>query len=123
MCYSRLLYCSPPCLVRIKSLWCDSRASEALTLTDPSNPVALITCDLGVVLEVAGGVAASALAFIFPAGCYLQLLPASTPWTSRTKLPAVVCAGFGVVVLILNVVITLVHAGSGASASSAKLCV
>ena len=74
-------------------------------------------------LEVAGGVAASALAFIFPAGCYLQQLPASTPWTSRTKWPAVVCVGFGVVVLVLNVVITLVHTGSDASASSAKLCV
>lgn len=74
-------------------------------------------------LEVAGGVAASALAFIFPAGCYLHLLPASTPWRSRTKLPAVVCVGFGVVVLVLNVVITFVHAGSDASAPTAKLCV
>ncbi len=35
--------------------------------------VSLITCDLGIVLELTGGLAASALAYIFPAICYLKL--------------------------------------------------
>jgi sodium-coupled neutral amino acid transporter 11 len=72
-----------------------------------------MTCNLGVVLEVAGGVAATALAFIFPAGCYLKLLPRSQPWNSRKKLPAVVCVGFGAVVLALNLIIALGHAWGG----------
>lgn len=35
--------------------------------------VSLVTCDLGIVLEVTGGLSATALAFIFPAVCYLKL--------------------------------------------------
>ncbi|KDQ53489.1 hypothetical protein JAAARDRAFT_39173 [Jaapia argillacea MUCL 33604] len=35
--------------------------------------ISLITCDLGVMLEITGGVSATALAFIFPAACYLKL--------------------------------------------------
>lgn len=72
-----------------------------------SHVVSLMTCDLGVVLEVAGGVAATALAFIFPAGCYYKLLPKHMPWTSPPKLAAAVCVAFGIVVLVLNLVIAL----------------
>ncbi|THH05464.1 hypothetical protein EW146_g9895 [Bondarzewia mesenterica] len=39
--------------------------------------LALITCDLGVMLEITGGISATALAFIFPAACYLKLTDAS----------------------------------------------
>ncbi|WFC97009.1 hypothetical protein MBRA1_003676 [Malassezia brasiliensis] len=35
--------------------------------------VSLLTCDLGVVLEVTGGLSATALAFFFPSICYLKL--------------------------------------------------
>lgn len=80
-----------------------------MTITN-SYIVSLLTCDLGVVLEVAGGVAATALAFIFPAGCYYKLLPSNLPWTSRKKLPAVLCVGFGLLVLVLNLIIALSHA-------------
>lgn len=66
-----------------------------------------MTCDLGVVLEVAGGVAATALAFIFPAACYFKLLPRHMPWTSPAKLAAAICVGFGLLVLILNLFIAL----------------
>ncbi|KAG8802448.1 hypothetical protein FRC16_009637 [Serendipita sp. 398] len=72
--------------------------------------ISLLTCDLGVVLEVAGGVAATALAFIFPAGCYYKLLPSNQAWNSRAKLPALLCVGFGLVVLILNLLIAIGHA-------------
>ncbi|KAG8833986.1 hypothetical protein FRC17_009768 [Serendipita sp. 399] len=72
--------------------------------------ISLLTCDLGVVLEVAGGVAATALAFIFPAGCYYKLLPSNQPWNSRAKLPAILCVGFGLVVLVLNLLIAIGHA-------------
>ncbi|KAK0554218.1 hypothetical protein OC846_000927 [Tilletia horrida] len=35
--------------------------------------VSLMTCDLGIVLELTGGLSATSLAFIFPAVCYLKL--------------------------------------------------
>ncbi|KAK0537848.1 hypothetical protein OC835_001619 [Tilletia horrida] len=35
--------------------------------------VSLLTCDLGIVLELTGGLSATSLAFIFPAICYLKL--------------------------------------------------
>ncbi|KAG8721636.1 hypothetical protein FRC08_011564 [Ceratobasidium sp. 394] len=69
--------------------------------------VALVTCDLGVMLEITGGASATALAFVFPALCYIKLLPAREPWHSRAKLPAVVCAGFGLLVLVLSVGLAL----------------
>ena len=42
-------------------------------LTAASLIVSLLATDLGVVLEVTGGLSATALAFIFPAICYLKL--------------------------------------------------
>ncbi|TDL24242.1 amino acid transporter [Rickenella mellea] len=82
--------------------------------------IALITCDLGVMLEITGGVSATALAYIFPAACYLKLLPAETPWTSRTKLPAVLTSCFGVVVMVISLIIAL--GKSWTRAGDAKMC-
>ncbi|KAG8747172.1 hypothetical protein FRC10_002221 [Ceratobasidium sp. 414] len=62
---------------------------------------------VGVMLEITGGASATALAFVFPALCYIKLLPAHEPWHSRVKLPAVLCAGFGLVVLVLSVGLAL----------------
>lgn len=69
--------------------------------------ISLLTCDLGVVLEIAGGLSATALAFIFPAAAYFVLTRGK--WTSRQKLPAVVCTAFGVVVLVLSCAITITN--------------
>ncbi|KAF9460695.1 AAAP amino acid permease [Collybia nuda] len=69
--------------------------------------VALVTCDLGVMLEITGGVSATTLAFIFPAACYLKLADKNTPWYSRTKLPAVLCASFGVIVMAISLFLAL----------------
>ena len=35
--------------------------------------ISLLTCDLGIVLEITGGLSATALAFFFPSVCYLKL--------------------------------------------------
>ena len=48
-------------------------------LFHPSVAVALVTCDLGVMLEITGGASATALAFIFPAACYLKLAAPRAP--------------------------------------------
>jgi sodium-coupled neutral amino acid transporter 11 len=100
-----------------------------------------VTCDLGVMLEITGGVSATALAFIFPAACYLTLAdrqestassdlsdsltmgtlrPKPTPWYGMRKLPAVVCAAFGGVVLVMSLGLTLRKTWSPEAA--AKIC-
>jgi sodium-coupled neutral amino acid transporter 11 len=93
-----------------------------------------MTCDLGVVLEIAGGLSATALAFIvrisprcrsiaadrvqFPAVAYVALIRGE--WYSRAKLPAVVCAAFGAIVLMLSCGLTIKKALTGES--SGKVC-
>ncbi|KAI0823351.1 amino acid transporter [Trametes gibbosa] len=69
--------------------------------------ISMITCDLGVMLEITGGASATALAFIFPAACYLKLKAPNLPWYSRKKLPAVICATFGLVVLSISLFLAL----------------
>ena len=83
--------------------------------------VALITCDLGVMLEITGGVSATALAFIFPAACYVKLLPRDIPLLARPKLPAVLCAVFGTVVMVLSLFIALGKAWT--PEGGAKICI
>lgn len=81
-------------------------------------------------LEITGGVSATALAYIFPAACYLKLLDSNaatandvqanasshdgqgppslglrerkTMWLSRERLPALACVIFGTVVMALS---------------------
>jgi solute carrier family 38 (sodium-coupled neutral amino acid transporter), member 11 len=102
--------------------------------------VSLVTCDLGVMLEITGGnvpfspscqlfvltpsgryagVSATALAYIFPAICFLKLSADST-WKSRNRISAVACAAFGGIVLVLSVMLTLRKAWSDAGVP--KVC-
>ena len=83
--------------------------------------VALITCDLGVMLEITGGVSATTLAYIFPAACYIKLVDKKLPWHSRTKLPAVICVLFGFLVMAISMYLAL--AKSWAPEGSPKTCV
>lgn len=82
--------------------------------------VALVTCDLGVMLEITGGVSATALAFIFPAACYLKLTESKAPWHSRAKLPAFVCVAFGVVVMAISLYLAL--GKTWTAEAGAKIC-
>jgi sodium-coupled neutral amino acid transporter 11 len=86
-----------------------------------AGPVSLVTCDLGVMLEITGGVSASALAFVFPAICHLALLDRAAPWYGRKKLPAVCCATFGAVVLLVSLLLAAQKAWS--PDAGAKICV
>ncbi|KAG2059015.1 hypothetical protein BDR06DRAFT_1071638 [Suillus hirtellus] len=72
------------------------------TILFSSMILSLITCDLGVTLEITGGVSATALAYIFPAACYLKLTDPHVPWYSRAKLPAAACLAFGVAVMTVS---------------------
>ncbi|KAF5370657.1 hypothetical protein D9758_001805 [Tetrapyrgos nigripes] len=91
------------------------------TILVASMMIAMITCDLGVMLEITGGVSATALAFIFPAACFLKLSSPSKPWYSRNKLPAAICMTFGVVVMTLSLFIALGKTWNGEG--DAKMCV
>ncbi|KAG2150479.1 amino acid transporter [Suillus clintonianus] len=72
------------------------------TILFSSMLLSLITCDLGVTLEITGGVSATALAYIFPAACYLKLSDPHVKWHSRAKLPAAICLAFGVAVMTVS---------------------
>ena len=71
-------------------------------------------------LEITGGVSATALAFIFPAACYIKLLPSNLPLNSRVKLPALICALFGLIVMIISLFLALGKAWT--TEGSAKIC-
>ncbi|KAH9002112.1 amino acid transporter [Lactarius hatsudake] len=79
--------------------------------------ISLMTCDLGVTLEITGGISATALAYIFPAACFLKL---SSARDLRTRLPSYVCVAFGVVVMVLSLALALQNAWS--SAGEPRLC-
>ncbi|KAI0769606.1 amino acid transporter [Trametes elegans] len=83
--------------------------------------ISMITCDLGVMLEITGGASATALAFIFPAACYLKLKSPKLPWYARQKLPAVLCATFGLVVLCISLFLALGKAWT--PAGKATMCI
>ncbi|KAH9083541.1 amino acid transporter [Lactarius deliciosus] len=79
--------------------------------------ISLMTCDLGVTLEITGGISATALAYIFPAACFLKL---SSARDLRTRLPSYVCVAFGVVVMVLSLALALQNAWS--SAGEPRIC-
>ncbi|KAG7563097.1 hypothetical protein FFLO_01405 [Filobasidium floriforme] len=81
--------------------------------------VSMTTCDLGIVLELTGGLSATALAFLFPAACYYSLL--SEPWYGRRKLCAAACTIFGIVVMVLSVILALQKLYTGAETAN-KAC-
>ncbi|EFW19960.1 hypothetical protein D8B26_003558 [Coccidioides posadasii str. Silveira] len=66
--------------------------------------MALMTCDLGSVLELIGATSACVLAYILPPLCYIKL--SSQGW--KSKIPAVLCIIFGVCVLCMSVLQALV---------------
>ncbi|KAI0244037.1 hypothetical protein L0F63_003201, partial [Massospora cicadina] len=70
------------------------------TLVGVSLIVSLLTCDLGFVMEITGGLSASVLAFILPAACYLKLSPLNL--FSPRHIPHWLLLAFGVLTLVLS---------------------
>jgi sodium-coupled neutral amino acid transporter 11 len=62
--------------------------------------ISLLTCDLGIVFEFVGATSACALAYILPPLCYMKL--SSRTW--KVILPAGSCVAFGVFVMVVSVV-------------------
>ena len=58
-------------------------------------------------LEITGGASATALAFIFPAACYLKLSDSNARWYTPSRLGPIACAAFGVVVMCISLFLAL----------------
>jgi solute carrier family 38 (sodium-coupled neutral amino acid transporter), member 11 len=69
--------------------------------------ISLASCDLGFMLELTGGFAATMLAFILPAACYLKL-SRGTIW-SRKKLPSILLIGFGIGIMVLSTTLSITN--------------
>lgn len=65
--------------------------------------------NLEMILELTGGVAASGLAFIFPAACYLKLAPGHDQVSRRGRLARLLLC-FGILVLLTSTISTLYRA-------------
>lgn len=74
-------------------------------LTSSTLAIALVTCNLGVVLELTGCFAAAALAFILPPACFLQL--SSGKWYSQKKIGPVFCLVLGIMVMLISTAVTI----------------
>lgn len=71
--------------------------------------VSLFTCNLGAILELVGASSACVMAYILPPMCFLKLSGKGL----REKIPSYSCIAFGVVVMILSTVQTLVKLITG----------
>ncbi|TPX54398.1 hypothetical protein PhCBS80983_g05939 [Powellomyces hirtus] len=85
----------------------DTKTHVAITagLSLSAMGIALATCDLGFLLELTGGFAATVLAYILPAACYIKL--ASGPTLSWKKAGPLACIAFGGIVMVLSTFLTI----------------
>ncbi|AOW06081.1 transmembrane amino acid transporter protein-domain-containing protein [Yarrowia lipolytica] len=72
--------------------------------------VALITCNLGVILELVGATSACVMAYILPPLCYLKLTKNKS---LKQKAPYYLVAGFGVLVMLFSTIQSLLKIVNG----------
>lgn len=72
--------------------------------------VALITCNLGVILELVGATSACVMAYILPPLCYLKLTKNKS---LRQQAPYYLVAGFGVLVMMFSTIQSLMKIVNG----------
>ncbi|KAJ1900156.1 hypothetical protein LPJ66_001649 [Kickxella alabastrina] len=66
-------------------------------------------CNLGLLLELTGGMSASFLAFILPSACFIKLTSREMVVSKKT-LPHWLCICFGLTVMVLSTVLSIRHA-------------
>ncbi|KAI9279533.1 transmembrane amino acid transporter protein-domain-containing protein [Sporodiniella umbellata] len=62
--------------------------------------ISLLTCNLGIVLELTGGFSATVLAFVLPPLCFLKLANGSA--FQASKLPHWACTLFGLFIMVIS---------------------
>ncbi|KAL7320027.1 hypothetical protein PS15m_003098 [Mucor circinelloides] len=90
--------------------------------------ISLLTCNLGIVLELTGGFSATVLAFVLPPLCFLKLAGGSL-W-ERSKIPHWLCMMFGVLIMVLSTFYSLqkvfmpvdIVSASGGESTVAETC-
>lgn len=88
-----------------------------VTLVVTSLLISMITCDLGVVLELTGCMSATALAYILPPLCYLKLASGSI-WRWE-KVACMACVGVGTFIMVVSTATTV---WSAMHHTSTKMC-
>ncbi|OBZ87671.1 Vacuolar amino acid transporter 2 [Choanephora cucurbitarum] len=82
--------------------------------------ISLLTCNLGIVLELTGGFSAMALAFVLPSLCFLKLSTGSL-W-EPSKWAHWACVLFGTIVTIISTFYSLQKVFMPSSSSTAAKC-
>lgn len=62
--------------------------------------ISLLTCNLGIVLELTGGFSATVLAFVLPPMCFLKL-SAGSVW-EKGKIPHWLCMTLGIIIMFIS---------------------
>jgi sodium-coupled neutral amino acid transporter 11 len=91
-----------------------------IVLVASTTLVSCLTCDLGIIIEITGGVAAATIAFILPSACYLKANDLKGIALSRgSRVAHLVCIAFGFCVMIMTVLMVILEVvnGSGAEKS------
>lgn len=90
----------------------------SIILVSATALIGVFTCDLGAAFDLTGGFAASAIAFIFPAACTIQLNGGGL--VARKNLMYTACAALGLAILVLTSWQTLSQAIMHHSSSECK---
>ncbi|KAI8900633.1 transmembrane amino acid transporter protein-domain-containing protein [Globomyces pollinis-pini] len=96
----------PPKTDLTKAVSTTMHSSVTIVLVLSAMVIALSTEDLGFMLELTGGFAATVLAYILPASCYIKLAPGSV--FSMQKIPYLLIILFGIVVMVLSTFFSIV---------------
>ncbi len=89
-----------------------------LALISCSTFLGVLTCNLGIVLDLTGGIAASGIAFIFPSACRIKLTRG--PIIQPSNYSHIVCIAFGFAIMVLTTITTLIEAFEGPPSSQCK---
>lgn len=94
----------------------DKRRHVIITtaLVSSAMTISLLTCDLGIVFEFVGATSACALAYILPPACYIKL--SSKTW--KVLVPAGSSIAFGVFVMVVSVVQSVLKLARGETTST-----
>lgn len=67
--------------------------------------VGCLVCDLGIILELTGGITGSMIALIIPCVCWIRVNAVrGEPLTIMQKIPYICCIIFGFVLMILSII-------------------
>ncbi|VVT46823.1 uncharacterized protein SAPINGB_P001404 [Magnusiomyces paraingens] len=76
--------------------------------------ISLFTCNLGVILEIVGATSACVMAYVLPPMCFIKL---TGNRSLRNLLPSYICVSFGILVMVISTVQSIVKIVAGGDGS------